>query len=127
MKRSIGIIAGIILAACLGESFEQTVTFLFIAFLVWPFLAAFCKLLGKAAKRRPEQPEYATRQPEPVPPAPVPLTVEERVEQIGRAYAERRRLIEMSELPPDAKKHALREAEKTYMWEIDEAMKCTHS
>ena len=91
MKRSIGIILGIILAACIGEYPEHTLTFLFIAFLVWPFLAAFCKLLGKAAKRRPRQPEYATRKPEPVLPAPVPLTVEERIERIGRAYAERRR------------------------------------
>jgi len=60
-----------------------------------------------------------------VPPATSP-THEELLAKASEIYQLQVKLIEQSALPDDAKKHAKREAEKRYMWEIAEIVKNIH-
>ena len=78
MLRSISIVGGILVSGFLGLFPWETLTCLFIAYLVWPFVAAFFRLLGKALKRKPRRPEYVVRRPEPIRAAPAPLTTAQR-------------------------------------------------
>jgi hypothetical protein len=69
--------------------------------------------------RPPRLPRCRTPQPVLEPP-----TEEEQIQQCDKLYEKRRNLIKLSSLPDDAKRQALKEAERTHMWEVAEVLKC---
>lgn len=53
-----------------------------------------------------------------------PLTAEERMEQARETFKKRVGCIDRSDLPADAKRHARREAERQYIRDVDEVLRC---